>query len=35
MIVNNREELRIVGVIDIEWSYVGLAQLAAVPWWLL
>ncbi|OAA53478.1 Protein kinase-like domain protein [Niveomyces insectorum RCEF 264] len=36
MLVNNRQELKIVGVLDLEWSYQGPAQLlATVPWWLL
>jgi len=35
MLVNNEQELKIVGVLDVEWSYVGPAQLATVPWWLL
>ena len=36
MLVNNEEELKIVGVVDLEWSYAGPAQLLATcPWWLL
>lgn len=35
MIVNNREELRVVGVFDLEWSYSGPAQLFATAPWLL
>ena len=35
MLVNNEQELKIVGVLDVEWSYVGPAQLATIPWWLL
>jgi hypothetical protein len=35
MLVNNEQELKIVGVIDIEWSYVAPAQLATVPRWIL
>ncbi len=31
MLVNNEQELKIVGVIDIERSYVDPAQLATVP----
>jgi hypothetical protein len=28
--------LTVVGVVDLEWSYVGLAQLfGSAPWWLL
>jgi hypothetical protein len=36
MLVNNSQELKIVGVVDLEWSYAGPAQLlATAPWWLL
>ncbi|KAK0609327.1 hypothetical protein B0T17DRAFT_546778 [Bombardia bombarda] len=36
MLVNNSRELKIVGVVDLEWSYAGPAQLfATAPWWLL
>ncbi|OJK04808.1 hypothetical protein ASPACDRAFT_49181 [Aspergillus aculeatus ATCC 16872] len=36
LIVRGREDLTIVGVIDLEWSYIGPAQLfGSVPWRLL
>lgn len=36
MIVGNKTDLKIVAVIDLEWSYVGPAQLlGTAPWWLL
>jgi hypothetical protein len=36
MIVDNRDDLNIVGVVDLEWSYIGPAQLlATAPWWIL
>ncbi|KAF5637143.1 phosphotransferase enzyme family [Fusarium sp. NRRL 52700] len=35
MIVNNEQDLKIVGVLDWEWSYAAPAQLASTPWWLL
>lgn len=36
MIVDNTQDLNIVGVIDLEWSYIGPAQLlATAPWWIL
>ncbi len=36
MLVNNEKELKIVGVVDLEWSYIGPAQLlATAPWWIL
>lgn len=35
MLVNNEQELKIVGVVDVEWSYVAPAQLATVPRWIL
>lgn len=36
MIVKSREDLTIVGVVDLEWVYAGPAQLfASAPWWLL
>ncbi|KAK0621402.1 hypothetical protein B0T17DRAFT_591296 [Bombardia bombarda] len=36
LIVKSDDDLTVVGVVDLEWSYVGLAQLSAsVPWWLL
>ena len=31
-----REDLTVVGVVDLEWSYIGPAQLfGSAPWWLL
>ncbi|KAJ5261087.1 phosphotransferase enzyme family protein [Penicillium angulare] len=36
LIVRSEEDMTIVGVIDLEWSYIGPAQmLASAPWWLL
>jgi len=36
LLVRSREDLTIVGVIDLEWSYFGPAQLfGSAPWWLL
>ncbi|OAA65296.1 Protein kinase-like domain protein [Niveomyces insectorum RCEF 264] len=36
MLVDNKQDLNIVGVVDLEWSYSGPAQLlATAPWWLL
>ncbi|KAG4431947.1 hypothetical protein IFR05_012566 [Cadophora sp. M221] len=36
LIVRSKEELNIVGVVDLEWSYIGPAQLfGSAPWWLL
>lgn len=36
LIVKNDDDLTVVGVIDLEWSYIGSAQLfASAPWWLL
>lgn len=35
LIVRSHHDLTIVGVVDLEWSYAGPAQLAASPWWLL
>lgn len=36
LMVNSREELDVVGVVDLEWSYTGPAQLfGSAPWWLL
>lgn len=34
-IVRSRDDLTIVGIVDLEWSYAGPAQLFASPWWLL
>ncbi|OKL55256.1 hypothetical protein UA08_09477 [Talaromyces atroroseus] len=36
LIVRGKNDLTIVGVVDLEWSYIGPAQLfASAPWWLL
>lgn len=36
MIVRSKEDLTIVGVVDLEWTYAGPAQMfASAPWWLL
>lgn len=36
VIVRSKDDLTIVGLIDLEWSYVGPAQLlGSAPWWLL
>lgn len=36
LIVKSDDDLTVVGVVDLEWSYVGPAQLfASSPWWLL
>lgn len=35
LIVRSKDDLTVVGVIDLEWSYVGPAQLFGSPWWLL
>jgi hypothetical protein len=36
LIVRSKEDLTVVGVIDLEWSYIGPAQLfGSAPWWLL
>jgi hypothetical protein len=36
LIVRSKDDLTIVGVVDLEWSYVGPAQLfGSAPWWLL
>jgi hypothetical protein len=32
----SEDDLTIVGVVDLEWSYIGPAQLfGSAPWWLL
>ncbi|TLD27959.1 phosphotransferase enzyme family protein [Venturia nashicola] len=35
ILVRTEDDLTIVGVVDLEWSYAGPAQLAASPWLLL
>ncbi|KAI8963431.1 hypothetical protein F5Y11DRAFT_153002 [Daldinia sp. FL1419] len=35
LIVRSPDDLTIVGVIDLEWSYIGPAQMYGSPWWLL
>ncbi|KAJ5633892.1 hypothetical protein N7528_001734 [Penicillium herquei] len=36
LIVRSEEDLTVVGVVDLEWSYVGPAQMAgSAPYWLL
>lgn len=36
MIVRSKDDITIVGVVDLEWVYAGPAQLfASAPWWLL
>jgi len=36
LILRSEDDLTVVGVVDLEWSYVGPAQMAAsAPWWLL
>lgn len=36
LIVRGRDDLTVVGVVDLEWSYIGPAQLfGSAPWWLL
>lgn len=36
LIVRSREDLTVVGVVDLEWSYIGPAQMfGSAPWWLL
>ena len=36
LIVQGKEDLTVVGVVDLEWSYIGPAQLfGSAPWWLL
>lgn len=36
LIVKREDDLTVVGVVDLEWSYVGPVQLfASAPWWLL
>ncbi|EED15472.1 hypothetical protein TSTA_049120 [Talaromyces stipitatus ATCC 10500] len=35
LIVRSKEDLTVVGVVDLEWSYIGPAQLfGSAPWWL-
>jgi hypothetical protein len=36
LIVRGKGDLTVVGVVDLEWSYIGPAQLfGSAPWWLL
>jgi hypothetical protein len=36
LIVRSRQDLTVIGVVDLEWWYVGPAQLfGSAPWWLL
>lgn len=36
LIVRSEQDLTVVGVVDLEWSYIGPAQLfGSAPWWLL
>ncbi|KAJ5116935.1 hypothetical protein N7456_001283 [Penicillium angulare] len=36
LIVRSEDDMTVVGVVDLEWSYIGPAQmLASAPWWLL
>lgn len=36
LIVRGREDLTVVGVVDLEWSYIGPDPLfGSAPWWLL
>jgi hypothetical protein len=36
LIFRSREDLTVVGIVDLEWSYIGPAQLfGSAPWWLL
>jgi hypothetical protein len=36
LIVRSKDDLTVVGVVDLEWSYTGPAQLfGSAPWWLL
>jgi len=36
LIVRSRQDLTVIGVVDLEWSYIGPAQLfGSAPWWLL
>jgi hypothetical protein len=36
LIVRGSDDLTVVGVVDLEWSYIGPAQLfGSAPWWLL
>lgn len=36
LMVRSRQDLTAIGVVDLEWSYIGPAQLfGSAPWWLL
>jgi hypothetical protein len=36
LILKSKDDFTVVGVVDLEWSYIGPAQLAAsAPWWLV
>ncbi|KAF9894734.1 hypothetical protein FE257_006624 [Aspergillus nanangensis] len=36
LIIRGKEDLTVVGIVDLEWSYIGPAQLfGSAPWWLL
>lgn len=36
LMVRSRQDLTVIGVVDLEWSYIGPAQLfGSAPWWLL
>lgn len=36
LIVRGTDDLTVVGLMDLEWSYIGPAQLfGSAPWWLL
>lgn len=36
LILRSKDDMIVVGVVDLEWSYVGPAQMAAsAPWWLV
>ena len=36
LMVRSRQDLTVIGAVDLEWSYIGPAQLfGSAPWWLL